>query len=93
LDNDADIANFNAICKATSFAIDGDNLSFWRARFREKFALMAGTKNKDLKSKYKRRAKYLRRGTGMQFIRGHTGTEKRVVAVLVDLIIGKCACA
>lgn len=46
-------------------------------------------KNKELKSKYKRRAKYLRRGVGTQFVRGHTGIEKRIVLILVDLINGK----
>ncbi|KAF2691128.1 hypothetical protein K458DRAFT_382702 [Lentithecium fluviatile CBS 122367] len=86
LENDADIANFSAICRATNHAVDGDNLSFWRAKFREKYVLMTGTKNRELKSKYKRRAKYLRRGTGLQFIRGHTGTEKRITAILTDLI-------
>jgi hypothetical protein len=91
LDSDADIARFSAICMATNNAIDADNLSFWRTRFRERFVLMAGTKNKDLKNKYIRRAKYLRWGTGLQFIRGHTGIERKVTAILTDLIVGECA--
>jgi hypothetical protein len=51
--------------------------------------LLANSNNKELKSKYKCRAKYLRRGVGLQFVRGHTSAERRVVQILIDLIKGK----
>jgi hypothetical protein len=64
--------------------------SFWRAKFREKFALCAGTSNMELQTTYQRRMKQLRRGTGYSFFRGNRQREIDVVNVLRELIIGKC---
>jgi hypothetical protein len=86
---DKDIATYRLICRVTNDAIDADRGSFWRTKFREKFALKEGRSNKELKKQYQRRAKWLRRGTGYDFFRGHKKREMDVVAVLKDLIVGK----
>ncbi|KAF1956167.1 hypothetical protein CC80DRAFT_472857 [Byssothecium circinans] len=83
---DRDIANFRRICRATNHAVDGDHLSFWRAAYREKYVLLPGRSNKELKYQYQRRSKYLRRGTSYDFVRGHGGIEKRILGILKDLI-------
>lgn len=86
---DMDVANFRGICKNANHAIDGDNFSFWRFRFRQKFAIVVGTTNAQLMEKYKRRTKYLRRGASIPFIRGHTTLEAKMLKVVRDLIIGE----
>ncbi|KAL5120293.1 hypothetical protein ACEQ8H_001851 [Pleosporales sp. CAS-2024a] len=78
LDNDVDIARFRAICRGTNDAVDADNGSFWRARFRNKYALKDGRSNTLLKKTYQKRAKQLRRGTGYDFFRGHKMLEMDV---------------
>ncbi|KAF1840797.1 uncharacterized protein K460DRAFT_380586 [Cucurbitaria berberidis CBS 394.84] len=87
LDTDKDIASYRLICQATNDAIDADNKSFWRAKFREKFALKEGSSNSSLQGLYQNRAKQLRRGTGYGFFRGHKKRELDVIEVLRDLII------
>lgn len=87
-----DIATFNSICKETSDAIVGDNLSFWRTKFCEDFARPPNKTNVQLRSIYMERWRWLRRFVNMktvpqfQFVRGHTAKEKAVVRVLIDLI-------
>jgi hypothetical protein len=90
INTDKDIASFRAICRNTRDAIDADMGSFWRAKFREKFALRAGTSNMELQTTYQRRMKQLRRGTGYGFFRGHRQREIDVVGVLRELVLGKC---
>ncbi|KAF2638019.1 hypothetical protein P280DRAFT_405709 [Massarina eburnea CBS 473.64] len=87
LPTDCDIARYRHICRATNDAVDGDNLSFWRAVLRRKFALLAGKSNRELKRQYQRRTKYLRRGSGIDFRFGNSTLEKKVLGVLKDLII------
>jgi hypothetical protein len=79
---------YRSICRSTLDAVDADNASFWRAKFREQFALPKGANNKALKRSYQRRAKLLRRGTGYDFFRGHKGRETDVVSMLKELIVG-----
>ncbi|KAF2030143.1 hypothetical protein EK21DRAFT_66353 [Setomelanomma holmii] len=86
LESDKDLANFRLICRKTNDAVDGDWGSFWRARFREKFAFQDGPSNKELKKSYQRRTKQLRRGTGCDFFRGHKSREQDVLRVLLELI-------
>ncbi|KAL5389947.1 hypothetical protein DPSP01_002006 [Paraphaeosphaeria sporulosa] len=92
LDDHKDIATYNAICKATSSAIIGDKLSFWRAKFCEDFARPPGKTNAMLRAIYMERWRWLRRFVNMkasktfQFVRGHSVKEKAVLKVLVDLI-------
>ncbi|KAL6708480.1 hypothetical protein ACN47E_002743 [Coniothyrium glycines] len=87
LDADKDVAAFRLICRATNDAIDADNCSFWRAKFREKYALKEGVDNSDLMQIYQRRAKLLHRGTSYNFFRGHQRRENDVVKVLRGLIV------
>jgi hypothetical protein len=89
LETDKDITTYRLICRSTNDAIDADKCSFWRAKFREKFALTQGVNNKTLKRSYQLRAKLLRRGTGYDFFRGHRRREADVVSVLRDLIVGE----
>jgi hypothetical protein len=77
------------ICRATNDAIDADHKSFWRTKFREKYAYKEGISNEKSARMYKRRAKYIRRGTGYNFFRGHKKREVDVLEVLRDLIVGK----
>ncbi|PVH93955.1 hypothetical protein DM02DRAFT_207624 [Periconia macrospinosa] len=87
LQADANIAKFSKICRATNHAIDGDNYSFWRAAFRERFALLPAKVNVELRTLYQRRAKYLRKGcSGLEFHYGTGSYEKRVLVVLMGLI-------
>lgn len=88
LESDKDFVAFRATCRGARNAIDADNGSFWRAVFREKFALRQGRTNKDLRRTYQRRMKLLRRGTGYDFYWGHSKREQDVVEVLQDIIVG-----
>jgi hypothetical protein len=87
-----DIANFKAICKKTSQAIDGDFFSFWRAKFCDDFARPPDKTNEQLCRLYRERWALLRRFVTMktapqyQFVRGHTPREKAIVRILRDLI-------
>jgi hypothetical protein len=78
------------ISRSTNDAIDADQGSFWRVKFREKYALALrdSKTNQILKTKYQCRATLLRRGTGYNFFWGHKKRESDVVAVLRDLILG-----
>jgi hypothetical protein len=89
LNTDKDIAAYRLICRGTNDAIDADRGSFWRTKFRAKFAFKEGLSNKELKRLYQRRTKQLRRGTGYDFFWGYRKREMDVVAVLKELIIGK----
>ncbi len=89
LDEDADIAAFRLICRATKDAIDADGRSFWRAKFREKYDMKEGLSNTELSKLYKNRARQLRWGTEYSFFRGHKKREKQAVRILRDLIVGK----
>jgi hypothetical protein len=90
LETDKDIANYSFICVKTHDAVNADRGSFWRAKFREKFALQADRRtNDELMDLYKNRRKQLRRGTGYDFFRGHRTREKDVAKVLRELIVGK----
>ncbi|KAF2131437.1 hypothetical protein P153DRAFT_421501 [Dothidotthia symphoricarpi CBS 119687] len=87
LDTDKDIATFRLICRSTNDAIDADKYSFWRARFREKYAAKEGMSNKEMKRTYQLRCKQLRRGIVYDFFRGHKKREVDVLEVLKDLIL------
>ncbi|KAF2832993.1 hypothetical protein CC86DRAFT_338057 [Ophiobolus disseminans] len=87
IENDKDLATYRLICRGTNDAVDADNLSFWRTKFREKFALKEGVANQELKQLYQNRTKQLARGTGYSFHRGHRLREKDVVKVLRELIV------
>jgi hypothetical protein len=89
LDADRDIASFSRTCRATRGAVHGDGLSYWRVKFREKYAYKKATSNKTLKRKYQSRQQVLREGTGVYFLHGHSEGEQKVVAVLKDLINGE----
>jgi hypothetical protein len=87
-----DIANFQAICRKTRDAIDGDWFSFWRAKFCEDFARPPNKTNEQLCRLYQERWALLRRFVNMktapqyQFVRGHTQRERAIVRILKDLI-------
>ncbi|KAF2995871.1 hypothetical protein E8E13_004081 [Curvularia kusanoi] len=87
LDTDKDIISFRLVCRATNDAIDADRGSFWRLRFRERYAYKSGLVNKDLRRAYQRRSKMLRRGTGYDFFHGYRKREQDVIEVLRDLIV------
>ncbi|KAJ8109151.1 hypothetical protein OPT61_g7670 [Boeremia exigua] len=87
LDTDKDIISFRLVCRGTNDAIDADHGSFWRHRFREKYAIKEGPSNKELRRAYQRRSKMLRRGTGYDFFRGYKKREQDVIDVLRDLIV------
>ncbi|ORY07802.1 hypothetical protein BCR34DRAFT_489227 [Clohesyomyces aquaticus] len=86
LDTDKEIADFRLVCKGTNDAVDGDFLSFWRFKFRQFFALKAGTKNRVLKQQYQRRKKYMRLGAGINWYHGWSKPETRVLQVLAEII-------
>lgn len=87
---DQDIANFRLICRATHDAIDGDNESFWRKKFRDNYAYKDGETNQQLKMKYQKRAKHLNRGISMDWkYKGHKNYEIKVLDILIDLIVGE----
>ena len=88
LENDKDIAAYRLICRSTNDAIDADKGSFWRAKFREKFALREGVPNQQLKTLYQTRTKWLRRGTGYDLFFGTRQRERDVARVLRELIVG-----
>jgi hypothetical protein len=90
LDTDKDIVAFRASCMGARNAIDADNGSFWRNRFREKFALRSGRTSKDLRKTYQDRVEWLKRGTGYDFHWGHNKKEQDVVRILQDIIVGTC---
>jgi hypothetical protein len=90
LDADKDIATYRRISRATNNAIDADRLSFWRAKFREKYAFKEGVSNERLQRVYQRRSRLLRRGIKLDFFRGHVKREREVLMMLKDMIIGTC---
>ncbi|CBX92578.1 hypothetical protein LEMA_P052840.1 [Plenodomus lingam JN3] len=87
LESDKDIATYRLVCQATNNAIDADNKSFWRARFRRSFVLQADKTNGELQKLYQRRSKLLRRGRGYTFFFGNDAHEQKVTEVLRDLIV------
>lgn len=92
LGSDKDICAFRLICRQTRDAIEGNNLSFWRMKFREKYAHAdkAKTSNADLKAKYQERSKRLRRGVSEGFRnQGHGKSEQKLLNVIRSLILGK----
>lgn len=89
LEDDKDISNYASICTVTRNAIEGDNLSFWRVKWRQRFALLEDRTNRELRRIFKRRAKYLRRGMVLVWNRGRTPRELSVIGVLKELIVGK----
>ncbi|RYN35811.1 hypothetical protein AA0113_g1302 [Alternaria arborescens] len=86
LDNDKDIANYRLICHSTNDAIDADRLSFWRAKYREKYDFKDGLNNLQLCRVYQRRSKQLRRGIKYPFFHGIRQGERQVVNMLKDMI-------
>ncbi|KAF1943214.1 hypothetical protein EJ02DRAFT_343604 [Clathrospora elynae] len=88
LDADKDIATYRLICRATNDAIDADKLSFWRAKYREKYAFKEGVPNNQLQRKYQRRSRLLRRGVRYDFFRGHKKHELAAIEILRELIVG-----
>ncbi|KAH7414389.1 hypothetical protein DE146DRAFT_763127 [Phaeosphaeria sp. MPI-PUGE-AT-0046c] len=87
LETDKDIVAFRASCRGAKDAIDADNGSFWREKFRRKFALRRGRTNKELKKAYQRRMRWLHRGTGYDFHWGQKRREKDTVEVLREIIV------
>ncbi|KAG9186825.1 hypothetical protein G6011_09933 [Alternaria panax] len=86
LDTDKDIATYRLICHSTNDAIDADKLSFWRAKYREKYDFKEGPSNLQLRRTYQRRSKQLRRGVKYPFFYGTLPRERQVVNTLKDLI-------
>ena len=89
METDEDIISFRLICRGTNDAIDADNGSFWRYKFREKYAFKEGLSNKELRRVYQRRSKALRRGNALNFFRGYQKREQAALEALRDLIVGK----
>lgn len=87
LESDRDIASYRLICRATNDAIDADNRSFWRAKFRKRYVFQEGKTNGELQKLYQHRSKLLRRGTGYDLFRGKDDPEREVVEMLRDLIV------
>jgi hypothetical protein len=94
LESDKDICAFRSICRQTRDAIEGNNHSFWRIKFREKYAPAEKAKtNVDLKAIYQTRAKRLSRGASEDFqLQGHGKSELRLLDVLRSLIVGTSTC-
>ncbi|KAF2704489.1 hypothetical protein K504DRAFT_461248 [Pleomassaria siparia CBS 279.74] len=90
LDSDRDIASFQSVCRATLDATLGDKLSFWRAKFRERYAYKKNTTNLVLKKSYQVRQHILRNGTGFHFGMAKTDEEikdeRKIVGVMRELI-------
>ena len=84
-----DIANFSLICKETNNAVEGDNFSFWRAKFREDFVMLDGKSNEQLRRRYKYRWAWINKAAkqGFAFRHGNTSAEKAILKVLKDLIV------
>lgn len=92
LDADKDVCNFRLVCRSTRDAIDGDNGSFWRTKFRSKYsyAVEGAGSNAELRDEYQMRAKYLRGGLTEKFAYlGWDAPEKKILEVLKSLIVGK----
>ncbi|KAH3918232.1 hypothetical protein HBI56_143460 [Parastagonospora nodorum] len=87
LDTDQDIARYAFVCRSTNNAVNADKGSFWRAKFREKYAFKEGRSNTELRSIYQVRSKHLRRGVVYPFYRGHNRREVDAILVLKDLIV------
>ncbi|KAF2260824.1 hypothetical protein CC78DRAFT_384489 [Lojkania enalia] len=85
--NDRDICQFRLICRTTNAAINGDELSFWRLRFRDIFAYNERLSNEQLKEKYQTRQKVLLRGTSVNFHHGYSSDEQTVLKILRNLIV------
>jgi len=98
LESDKDLRSFALIARCTYAAVAGDNLSFWRKRFLQKYDPPRFAKEKpsralnDLYQRfYQHYRKMLRRGCNFE----HGGTsrkEKSCLLVLMDLITGKSRC-
>lgn len=84
-----DIANFSLICTATRDAINGDNYSAWRTKFREEFAMLPGKTNYQLRRRYQYRWGWMHRFIDgkIPFLRGTTKAEKAILSVLQELIV------
>lgn len=91
LESDKDIVTFRLICRQTCWAIEGNNSSFWREKFVEKYdhSDKMKTSNAELEAKYQERSKRLRRGVSQGFQKnGHGSSEKKLLNVLRSLILG-----
>ncbi|KAF2804877.1 uncharacterized protein BDZ99DRAFT_543772, partial [Mytilinidion resinicola] len=87
IESDKDLCAFAATCQETSNAVQSDGGSFWNHRFRARYALKAGSHdNEQLKKKYQRRRKWLRRMSNISFEYGHTEMEVKSLAVMSELI-------
>ncbi|KAI8936507.1 hypothetical protein NX059_006912 [Plenodomus lindquistii] len=84
---DKDIATYRLICRATNHAVDADNRSFWRTRFRERFVLPEGKSNSELRDLYQRRTKLLRIGRSYDYFFGYEKPQQAVLVMLRDLIV------
>ncbi|CAG5156861.1 uncharacterized protein ALTATR162_LOCUS4654 [Alternaria atra] len=87
LEDDKDIAIYRLVCHATNDAIDADRLSFWRAKYREKYDFKDCLTNLQLRRIYQRRSKQLRRGINYPFFHGDRQGERQVVNMLKDMIV------
>ncbi|KAF1972947.1 hypothetical protein BU23DRAFT_466658 [Bimuria novae-zelandiae CBS 107.79] len=84
-----DIAAYSAVCIKTRDAVNGDNYSFWRAKYCEDFAMPKGKSNKQLCDRFKFRWKWLNKFMKKRpgFVHGHSRGEKTIVSVLTELIV------
>ncbi|KAI4707779.1 hypothetical protein J4E89_007407 [Alternaria sp. Ai002NY15] len=87
LHDDKDIAAYKATCRATNDAIDADNLSFWRAKYREKYDFKAGPSNLNLRRVYQRRSRLFKYGLRYKFHYGTHQGERQVINMIKDMII------
>ena len=84
-----DIANFSLICTATRDAINGDNYSVWRLKFREEFAMLPEKSNSQLRRRYQCRWGWIHRfiSRKVPFVHGTTKAEKAILNILRELIV------
>ncbi|KAF2199038.1 hypothetical protein GQ43DRAFT_377200 [Delitschia confertaspora ATCC 74209] len=87
LESDKDVCAFSTVCHSTHNAVEGDRGSFWRTRFRERFAYDQKKTNMVLKKQYQDRRKQLKAGLALEFLHGIKQPEKDVMRVLRDLIL------
>lgn len=97
IESDQDLCTFYLLCRSTHDALDGHNMSFWRARFLSRFDKPDWTEceNAKYKEAYKKRRQALMYGA--RFDRALARHEPydvkkatKVLEVLRDVIIGKC---
>ncbi|KAI9814399.1 MAG: hypothetical protein M1827_003255 [Pycnora praestabilis] len=85
LTDDRDLCNFALTCQSTYAAVNTDGSGIWRQRFASTYDQMPGQSSNDLKRKYQRWRRVLRKGAIFSF--GHEAQERRCLEILRELII------